>query len=114
MKHRLIVADYLHSDCYTTARLSPSHSDPRQSIDFEADVIQHKTFDSDANSLYLAGRDVNPIAPIILPGDGLALLADFRDNDHKAGIVSKHERSPETALKLKWDNICLVFGQQQH
>jgi non-specific serine/threonine protein kinase len=67
-------------------------------------VIQHKSFDPDANSLYPAAGDGNLIAPIVLSGDGLALLADFRDNDHKAGIVSKHERSPEAVLKLKWDN----------
>jgi hypothetical protein len=67
-------------------------------------VIQHKSFDSDTNSLYPAGGHGNPISPIVLPGDGLALLADFRDDDYKAGIVSKHERSPEAVLKLKRNN----------
>ncbi|KAJ6070883.1 hypothetical protein N7467_012202 [Penicillium canescens] len=31
-------------------------------------------------------------------------LVDFRYDDHKAGIVSRHERSPEAVLKLQWDD----------
>lgn len=46
---------------------------------------------------------VDEFATELLPGDGIPLLADFSDEDERAGLVAKHLRTPEEILRSGWD-----------
>ncbi|OQE35477.1 hypothetical protein PENCOP_c013G05072 [Penicillium coprophilum] len=93
MKQLLIMMDFLHTDCYLTARIKPN-----EAFNVASD---HR-------------RDAGPsndelITPMILPGDGVPLRLDFPDSD-MSGIVEKHSRPPEEVLKSKSDHRADIWA----
>ncbi|KAJ5795294.1 hypothetical protein N7457_001893 [Penicillium paradoxum] len=87
MKQMLLMMDFLHTDCYLTARIHPN-----KSLDAECD---REIIGSPSNE--------ELITPMILPGDGVPLRLDSQDHD-TSGIAEKHSRSPEEVLKSKYNH----------
>ncbi|KAK4868588.1 hypothetical protein LT330_006790 [Penicillium expansum] len=93
MKQMLIMMDFLHTDCYLTARIMPN-----------------ATFNVDSGDRRVAGPSNDElITPMILPGDGVPLRLDFPDED-MSGIEEKHCRPPEQVLKSKSDHRADIWA----
>ncbi|KAJ6185341.1 hypothetical protein N7519_006642 [Penicillium mononematosum] len=93
MKQMLIMVDFLHTDCYLTARIMPN-----------------KTLNVDSGDRRVAGPSNDElITPMILPGDGVPLRLDFPDDD-MSGIEEKHCRPPEEVLKSKSDHKADIWA----
>ncbi|KAJ5512052.1 hypothetical protein N7463_001604 [Penicillium fimorum] len=93
MKQMLVMMDFLHTDCYLTARIRPN-----------------ETFNLASDHRRGAGpSNVELITPTILPEDGVPLRLDFPDND-MPGIIEKHSRPPEQVLKSKCDHRADIWG----
>ncbi|KAJ5146519.1 uncharacterized protein N7515_001083 [Penicillium bovifimosum] len=101
MKQMLIMLDFLHTDCYLTARISPNDPPDGQSANSVAGIDPNKHLDANTDRARVAGpSNGQPITPIILPGDGVPLTFHFPDED-KSDIAENHSRSPEEILKSK-------------
>ncbi|KAJ5837107.1 hypothetical protein N7447_003133 [Penicillium robsamsonii] len=93
MKQILVMMDFLHTDCYLTARIRPNEA-----------------FNVASDHGRSAGPiNVGLITPTILPGDGVPLRMDFPDNE-MPGIVEKHCRPPEQVLKSKCDHRADIWA----
>ncbi|CAG8124206.1 unnamed protein product [Penicillium salamii] len=82
MRQQLILLDYLHTGCNTTARVDP---------------IMYK------EAYPMADTESDKLTESLLPGDGMPLLADCADADYEAGLIHKHARSPEEILRSPLD-----------
>ncbi|KAJ5958047.1 uncharacterized protein N7479_005197 [Penicillium vulpinum] len=93
MKQMLVLVDFLHTDCYLTARIMPNAA-----LNVGSD---HRRVAGPSND--------ELITPMILPGDGVPLILNFPDNE-MSGIVEKHCRSPEQVLKSKCDHRADIWA----
>jgi len=100
IRQLLIILNYLHTDCFLTARIFPIvifkfPSDTNYEVG--VDPIKYHEANPDVES-----EEVSEFPTTLLPGDGIPLLGDFRDDDDTAGLVTKHIRSPEEIFKSPW------------
>ncbi|KAJ5365979.1 hypothetical protein N7517_008865 [Penicillium concentricum] len=93
MKQMLVMMDFLHTDCYLTARIKPN------------EVFNFTS----TNRRHTGPSNHELITPMILPGDGVPLHLDFPDND-MPGIIEKHCRPPEQVLKSKCDHRADIWA----
>jgi hypothetical protein len=105
MKQMLIMMDFLHTDCYLTARNFPRDFFLRDEwLIPRVGIMPNKTLNVDSGDRRVAGPSNDElITPMILPGDGVPLRLDFPDAD-MSGIEEKHCRPPEEVLKSKLDH----------
>ncbi|QQK43614.1 Serine/threonine-protein kinase DCLK [Penicillium digitatum] len=93
MQQTLILMDFLHTDCYLTARIMPN-----------------ATLNVDSGDRRIAGPSNGELlTPMILPGDGVPLRLDFLDDD-MSRIEEKHDRPPEQVLKSKSDHKADIWA----
>ncbi|CAG7915633.1 unnamed protein product [Penicillium olsonii] len=97
IRQHLIMMDYLHTDCQTTARVDPvKYKEAYPMADMESDELRTK----------------------LLPGDGIPLIIDYADADFIVGLVPKHGRSPEeilnSPLNYKIDSWAVAITAWDH
>jgi non-specific serine/threonine protein kinase len=105
IRQLLIILDYLHTDCFTTARICAivmCERPPDTDYELGVDPIRYHEANHEANP-DLEAEKASELTTTLLPGDGVPLFIDYPDDDAKAGLVAKHIRAPEEILKSPWD-----------
>ncbi|KAJ5321845.1 uncharacterized protein N7506_010975 [Penicillium brevicompactum] len=97
IRQQLVMLDYLHTDCHTTARIY-TNTQPKEIENSNELIVAHPIAFKEAYPMH--EHEANELTVALLPGDGIPLLVpDWSKDDQPSCCVAKHARSPEEILK---------------